>query len=87
VTTGLRTLIFIAVGLPVLVVIFHTIVSIVRYFCKFPMPQFMANLIDNPMRRKIQPPDEAPARHEIEPGMILLEVGPGNGTYTVAAAR
>jgi hypothetical protein len=87
VTTVLRILIYIAVGLPVLVIIFHTIIRIVRYFYKFPMPQFMANVIDNPFRRKIQPPDKTPVRHGIEPGMTVLEVGPGNGTYTMATAR
>jgi ubiquinone/menaquinone biosynthesis C-methylase UbiE len=87
VTAVLRILIYIAVGLPVLVIVLHTIIRIVRHFYKFPMPQFMANLIDNPFRHKIQPPDATPARHGIEPGMTVLEVGPGNGTYTVATAR
>lgn len=86
-TTGLRILIYIVIGLPILVVILHTIVRIVRAFYKFPMPQFMASVIDNPLRRRIQPPDEMPTRHGIEPGMTVLEVGPGNGTYTVATAR
>jgi ubiquinone/menaquinone biosynthesis C-methylase UbiE len=84
---GLRILLYVVLGLPVLVIVLHTIIRIVRHFYKFPMPQFMANLIDNPIRRKIQPPDETPARHGIEPGMTVLEVGPGNGTYTVATAR
>jgi len=83
----LRILIFVVLGFPVLVIVLHTIVRIVRHFHKFPMPQFMANAIDNPIRRKIQPPDATPARHGIEPGMTVLEVGPGNGTYTVATAR
>ena len=86
-TAGLRILIYFVVGLPVLVIVLHTIIRTVRYFYKFPMPQFMANAIDNPIRRKIQPPDATPARHGIEPGMTVLEVGPGNGTYTVATAR
>jgi ubiquinone/menaquinone biosynthesis C-methylase UbiE len=82
-----RVLIRLVIGLPILVTVLHTIIRIVRHFYKFPMPQFMANLIDNPFRRKIQPPDETPTRHGIEPGMTVLEVGPGNGTYTVATAR
>lgn len=86
-TTAPIVLALIAVGLPALVLTLHTMLRIVRYFHKFPMPQFMANLVDNPMRRRIQPPDETPARHGIEPGMTVLEVGPGNGTYTVASAR
>lgn len=51
------------------------------------MPEFLANLIDNPLRRKLQPPSETAIRHGIKPGMTVLEVGPGNGTYTMAAAR
>ena len=51
------------------------------------MPEFFANIIDNPLRRRIQPPDITPIRHQIELGMKVLEVGPGNGTYTMATAR
>lgn len=63
------------------------LVRVVRHFYKFPMPQFMANVIDNPLRRRVQPPDELAIRHGVEPGMTVLDVGPGNGTYTLAAAR
>ena len=68
-------------------VVLHTLVRIIRYFYKFPMPEFLANLIDNPLRRKFQPPRDMPIRHGIEPGMTVLEVGPGNGRYTVETAR
>lgn len=68
-------------------VVLHTIVRITRYFYKFPMPEFLANLIDNPLRRKFQPPMDMPIRHGIEPGMTVLEIGPGNGRYTVETAR
>ena len=51
------------------------------------MPEFLANLIDNPLRRRIQPPSDMPIRHGIEPGMTVLEVGPGNGRYTIETAR
>jgi hypothetical protein len=54
---------------------------IVRNFDKISMPLFMVNLIDNLLRRRIQPPDRMVHRHGIEPGMTVLEVGPGNGTY------
>ena len=75
------------VGLLGLFLTLHTIVRIIRHFYKFPMPEFAANIIDNPLRRQIQPPDEMPFRHGIKPGMRILEVGPGNGTYTIATAR
>jgi ubiquinone/menaquinone biosynthesis C-methylase UbiE len=83
----LRKLLCVVLAIPLLAVILHTVVRIVRYFYKFPMPEFMANLIDNPLRRRIQPPDQTAMRHGIEPGMRVLEVGPGNGRYTLATAR
>jgi len=84
---ALRLLAGVLVGLPLLLVAWHTAVRIVRHFYKFPMPQFLANLIDNPLRRRIQPPEEMAIRHGLEPGMKVLEIGPGNGTYTLGAAR
>jgi len=86
-TDVLWVLLAIVLGLPLLLVFLHTTIRIVRKFYKFPMPQFLADLIDNPLRRRIQPPDETAIRHGIAPGLTVLEVGPGNGAYTVAAAR
>jgi len=63
------------------------VVRIIRQLYKFPIPEFMAPVIDNPLRRRIQPPDGLAARHGLEPGMQVLEVGPGSGAYTMAAAR
>jgi len=83
----LLTLFYILLGIPFLIITLHTILRIIRHFYKFPMPEFLANIIDNPLRRKIQPPSEMPSRHGIEPGMTVLEVGPGNGRYTIETAR
>ncbi len=80
-------LVYLVLDLLLLLVALHTLVRVIRRFYKFPMPQFMANLIDNPLRRKIQPPSEMPLRHGIAPGMTVLEVGPGNGRYTIETAR
>lgn len=80
-------LVVILAALPILVIVLHTGLRVVRYFYKFPMPQFLANVIDNPIRRRIQPIAEMPVRQGIEPGMTVLEVGPGNGNYTMAAAQ
>jgi ubiquinone/menaquinone biosynthesis C-methylase UbiE len=82
-----RRLFRVLLAIPVAFVVLHTIVRIVRHFYKFPMPQWMANLIDHPLRRRFQPPYETAVRHGIEPGMTVLEVGPGSGTYTLGAAR
>jgi ubiquinone/menaquinone biosynthesis C-methylase UbiE len=79
--------VYIVLGLLFLPIILHTIVRLIRYFYKFPMPEFLANLIDNPLRRRMQPPGDMPIRHGIEPGMKVLEVGPGNGRYTIETAR
>jgi ubiquinone/menaquinone biosynthesis C-methylase UbiE len=68
-------------------IIGYMIMRLVKSYINTPMPAFMADLIDNPLRRKIQPPAEMPSRLGLKPGMRVLEVGPGNGRYTVEAAR
>jgi len=82
-----RRLLWVLLAIPVVLIILHTIVRIVRHFYKFPMPEFMADLIDHPLRRRFQPPYETAVRHGLEPGMAVLEVGPGSGTYTMGAAQ
>lgn len=82
-----RKLLHTLLALPFVFVTLHTLIRMVRTFYKFPIPHVLAGAIDNPFRRRIQPPDEMPRRHGIEPGMRVLEVGPGNGRYTLAAAR
>jgi ubiquinone/menaquinone biosynthesis C-methylase UbiE len=68
--------------------VWSLLVRIVRHFVKFPIPEGLVRLIDNPLRHRfVQPPAETPARHNIMPGMAVLEVGPGTGTYTIATAR
>ena len=74
-------------NLAIIIIIFQIVVRIIRFFYKFPIPEFMVDFIDNPIRLRIQPPDRTAVRHGIVPGMRVLEVGPGNGTYTMAAAR
>lgn len=75
-------------GVPLAIIALHTTVRLARHFSKFPIPQALTQLIDHPLRRKfIQPPDKTAIRHGIRPGMCVLEVGPGTGTYTLAAAR
>jgi len=83
----LQVFLYALLGLPLAALALHTLLRIIRYFYKFPMPEFLASVIDNPLRRKIQPPSEMPLRHGVEPGMTVLDVGPGNGKYTVETAR
>lgn len=83
----MQTCLPIVIALLLLFVVFQIALRIVRRVYKFPMPEFMAPIIDNPLRRRAQPPDEMARRHGLEPGMRVLEIGPGSGRYTVAAAR
>ncbi len=64
------------------------LMRIIRKYHKFPAPSFMTRLIDNPIRRKlIQKPATVAERLKLEPGMIVLEIGPGKGSYTKAIAK
>jgi len=83
----IKTILMILIFLPLIIILLHTLIRIIRFFYKFPMPQFLANIIDNPLRRKIQPPKETGIRHGIKSEMSVLEVGPGNGRYTAEAAK
>lgn len=48
----------------------------------------MTRLIDNPIRRKfIQKPETVVERMRLKPGMIIIEIGPGKGSYTKALAK
>jgi ubiquinone/menaquinone biosynthesis C-methylase UbiE len=48
----------------------------------------MTRLIDNPMRRKYsQNPDVIAERMQLAPGMVVVEIGPGKGSYTKAVAQ
>jgi ubiquinone/menaquinone biosynthesis C-methylase UbiE len=78
---------YIICGIPIAFLFLHTLIRVIRKIYKFPIPQAFADLIDNPLRRKIQPPDATAIRHGIGPGMTVLDVGPGNGRYTIGAAR
>ncbi|MFW9999068.1 MAG: class I SAM-dependent methyltransferase [Candidatus Hodarchaeota archaeon] len=64
------------------------ILRIIRRYHKFPIPGFMTLLIDNPIRRKfIQKPKKIAERMNLESGMIVVEIGPGKGSYTKAIAK
>jgi len=78
---------YIVLGIPLLVLLWLLLARLVRAVYKFPIPEFLANVIDNPLRRRLQPPDATAVRHGLEPGMAVLEIGPGSGTYTIGAAR
>jgi len=62
-------------------------VRIIRRFIHFPIPAFVVRFIDNPIRRRIQPPTKVVDWVGIRDGMYVLEVGPGPGTFTIEAAK
>ncbi len=66
----------------------QVVLRVARRWLKFPTPAFMTLIMDNPVRRRlIQSPDAVADRMGLEPGMTVVEVGPGKGSYTFAVAR
>jgi len=71
-----------------LLLLFQVAFRVARRWLKFPTPAFMTLIMDNPVRRRlIQSPDAVAHRMRLEPGMTVVEVGPGKGSYTFAVAR
>ena len=64
-----------------------TVVRLIRHFYQFPIPSFFTPLIDNPIRRRIQPPKVIAEWMGVGRGMSILEIGPGRGTYTFEVAK
>ncbi len=52
-----------------------------------PMPASRAGHLTNPIRQLVQPPGLVLDAAGIEPGMTVLELGPGPGYFTLPAAR
>lgn len=63
------------------------VMRLVRRQSKAPVPAFLARVIDHPLRRLFQLLETTPQRHGVAHGMRVLEIGPGNGSYTLATAR
>ena len=61
---------------------------ILRKYHHFPIPAFFTKIIDNPIRRKfIQNPKKIAERMDLKPGMVVVEIGPGKGSYTKKVAE
>lgn len=76
------------IGVFVTLLALHTILRVVRHFYHFPIPWFLTQLIDNPIRRMfIQRPDTVAERMRLKPGMTIVEIGPGKGSYTKVIAE
>ena len=70
------------------IVLYHTLVRIIRKIHPFPIPTVLTDLIDNPLRRKfLQNPEKIANNMHLIAGMTVLEIGPGKGSYTTELAR
>lgn len=65
----------------------EVVIRIIRRFIHLPIPAFIARFIDNPVRRRIQPPVKVVDWIGIQDGMCILEIGPGPGTFTIEAGK
>ncbi len=63
------------------------VVRLVRRRWRFPAPALVSLLLDSPLRRAIQKPEVVLGRIGMRPGMSVLELGCGPGTFTIEAAR
>jgi ubiquinone/menaquinone biosynthesis C-methylase UbiE len=65
----------------------NLLIRIIRKLYHFPVPWFMGRFLDSDLRRAMQPPGPIIERSRILPGMDVLEVGCGSGSYTTFVAR
>lgn len=70
-----------------ILIAWQIIIRIIRRYAKFPAPSFFARVLDSGFRKRLEPPSKVIAYSGIKPGMIVLEVGCGPGTFTLDAAR
>jgi SAM-dependent methyltransferase len=84
----LLSLILQVLGFFLAIIALHTFLRVIRRFYHFPIPGFLTQLIDNPVRRRfIQKPEVVADRMRLGPGMTVVEIGPGKGSYTKAVAE
>ena len=71
----------------VVFVLWQVVLRLLRRRFKFPAPAFISVFLNSRVRRALQPPADVVGWMDIRPGMQVLELGPGPGTFTVEAAR
>jgi ubiquinone/menaquinone biosynthesis C-methylase UbiE len=72
-----------------LVIISQVISRIMVKYFRYapPVPSFTGPIMDSNVRRLVQPPREIIERSGIAPGMQVLDLGSGSGTFTIDVAR
>lgn len=84
----LDILMWVGIVLLIMVLYVFVIMKIIRHYYHFPIPGIFTQVIDNPIRRRfIQHPEDLAKRMQLEPGMVVVEIGPGKGSYTKAVAK
>lgn len=66
---------------------FQVIIRIFSKIFRSAAPAWIAPILDNGWRRRVQPPERLVERSGIGEGMAVLEVGCGNGAFTPSIAR
>ena len=76
------------IGFLFIIFISCVLVRLVRRYRKFPIPSVLTLIIDNPWRRRfVQKPSTVADQMYLEPGMNVVEIGPGKGSYTIEFAK
>jgi ubiquinone/menaquinone biosynthesis C-methylase UbiE len=71
-----------------ILVFIQTILRLIKHYRYVPTPAIATQVIDNPIRRRfIQKPETVAERMYLKPGMIVVEIGPGKGSYTIEVAK
>ncbi len=68
-------------------VIVRVLAKTLRRYIAVPAPAFLGSLLDSRFRKKIQPPTEIVLRSGIKPGMCVVDLGCGSGTFTLPMAK
>lgn len=67
--------------------VYQVLLRLVRKLVHFPAPAFIGRVLDSPVRRWMQPPEDIIERSGFAEGMTVLEVGCGSGAYTLYVAE
>ncbi len=77
-----------AIAFGIFLFLVFVVVRLIRHYLHLPIPSFATQLIDNPIRRRlIQRPETIAERMQLRPALIVVEIGPGKGSYTKAVAN